>query len=412
MACRQPSLRRERCKVSAKRVSKELHDAFENDIDLNLSQAAIVTETQEGEILSEEIKPERRKELIERVSARDIYPDRFQPRPVLPIEIHRRFFAGEIDCYQAAAEWLRLAEGDKGHRQRVSELLNMAESVDEHGQIKPITGAWESGEDGSYFFRIETGERRFWGACLKHVAQAEEQEAWLRVEVVASPSLERQIIENRHAQPPTAVAQAREIAALILKKLHYRPDPDLEDPYEHFRLAIAPPGRERLPRGIWDEIEPVMQLTPRRMRQVLSILRMPTGLLEKADRYDLSDRVMQAILTEPEQRWGDMLQAAIDQNLTGEEMTALAGAPNNEALRKQKSPSRRDYAWSALRGLRGFLGAILRAGEGRRGEVLDAMADEIVVQEDAGKMLGMLEELADLVRARLRAMEEIEGKGR
>jgi hypothetical protein len=393
--------------MCAKRVSKELHDAFENDIDLNLSGKSII---EEAELMpTEEVTPGKQRELIERVRPSEIIPDRFQPRPVLPAEIHCRYFAGEINCYQAAAEWLRLAKGDKGHRQRVSELMNMAESVDEHGQIKPITGAWETKEDGSYFFRIETGERRFWGACLKRVAEGDEGEPLLRVEAVASPSVERQIIENRHAQAPTTVAQAREIAALLLKKLNYRPDPDLADPYDHFRMAIDLPGRERLPRGIWDEIEPIMQLTPRRMRQVLSILRMPTPLLEKADRYDLSDRVIQAVLAEPEEGWEDLMQAAIDQSLTGEEMAALAGTSSKEALRKRKSSGRRDYAWSALRGLRGFSGAVERAGEGRRSEVLDAMADEIVVQEDAGKVLSMLEELTGLVRARLRALEEMEG---
>ena len=395
--------------MCAKRVSKELHDAFENDVDLDLSSESIVESVDTKGVEAGESATSKKRELIERIRPSEMIPDRFQPRPVLPIEIHRQFFAGEIDCYKAANMWNKLARSDKGHRKRVDELLDMAESVIEHGQIKPITGLWETKEDGSFVFRIETGERRFWGVCLKRVKDKEDEEPLLRVEVVEAPTVERQIIENRHAEPPTAVAQAREIAALLLKRMDIKPDPALVDPYEYFKQATDLPGRKRLPKGIWDEIEPVMQLTPRRMRQVLNVLHLPAEMLERADRYTVSDRVIQAILMEPEDRWGMLLDAAIEQGLTGEEMASLSGTSSKEALRKRKkSAKHRDHVWSGLRGLRGFSGAIARAGESRRIQVLDEMADEIVVQEDAARVLELLEELTALVRTRIRAQEEME----
>ena len=394
-----------------KRVSKEIHDAFENDIEMNLSQERLVSEGREVPVKDTGVErgiPQR--ELIERVKPSAMLPDRFQPRPVLPIELHQRFFKGELDCYLVAAEWLRLADEDKGYRNRVGELIDMAESVDEHGQIKPITGSWEPTEEGGYRFRIETGERRFWGACLKRVLDQREDEPLLRVEAVEAPTLERQIVENRHAQPPSTVAQAREISALILKKLGFKPDPSLEDPYDYFRVAIDLPGRKRLPRGVWDELEPIMQLSHRRMQQVLSVLQFPTPLLEQADRYNLSYRVLQAVLDEPEERWGILMEAAVEQSLTGEDLAALSGGDPTKALRKRKASKRKDYAWSALRGLRGFSGAVIRAGSKQRSEVLDATADEIVIQEDAAEFLSLLEELVSLVRTRIQALEEIENR--
>ena len=110
-----------------RRPSRELHDAFENDVDLDIAAVA-VGESMEappeiGEARGEEAP---RRELIERIRPSEMVPDRFQPRPILPVEIHRRFYAGEIDCYGAAGEWLQLAEGDKGHRDRVAELMAMA----------------------------------------------------------------------------------------------------------------------------------------------------------------------------------------------------------------------------------------------------------------------------------------------
>lgn len=394
-----------------KRVSKEIHDAFENDIEMDLSQESLVSEGREVPVKDTGVErgiPQR--ELIERVKPSAMLPDRFQPRPVLPIELHQRFFKGELDCYLVAAEWLRLADEDKGYRNRVGELIDMAESVDDHGQIKPITGSWEPTEEGGYRFRIETGERRFWGACLKRVLDQREDEPLLRVEAVEAPTLERQIVENRHAQPPSTVAQAREISALILKKLGFKPDPSLEDPYDYFRMAIDLPGRKRLPRGIWNELDPIMQLSPRRMQQVLSVLQFPTPLLEQADRYNLSYRVLQAVLDEPEERWRILMEAAIEQSLTGEDLAALSGGDPKKALRKRKASKRKDYAWSALRGLRGFLGAVSRAGSKQRSEVLDATADEIVIQEDAAEFLILLEELVSLVRTRIQALEEIENR--
>ena len=396
-------------RVKRIRPKRDLHDAFENDIDLDLTPETIreaPAEPRKADIAEARGKVEKRKELIERIRPSEMIPDRFQPRPILPVEIHRRFFAGEVDCYQAAAEWLQLAENDRGHRERVDELVAMADSVDEHGQIKPITGSWVPRADGGYVFQIETGERRFWGSGLKTVIQGVTEEPLLRVEAVDRPSVERQIIENRHAQPPTAVAQAREIAALLLKKMRYQPDASLQDPYDYFRLAIEVPGRERLPKGIWSKLEPVMQLTPRRMRQVLSVLRLPTELLERADRYGLSDRVVQAVLAQPEENWPALIQAAIEERLTGEELQVTAGHMATPArVQHSRSPKQRDYSRSALRGLRGFSGAMSRAGEKRRREILDDVADEIVIQHDAAGVLAMLEELVGLVRTRLEALQ-------
>src|SRR5512137_251626 len=101
-------------------------------------------------------------ERIERLKPSQMLPDRFQPRRLLPAALRPAFFSGKIDCYQAAAEWLAKAQADAGYLAEVERLLAMGDSFNEHGQIKPITGAWVSLPDGRYIFLIETGERRFW----------------------------------------------------------------------------------------------------------------------------------------------------------------------------------------------------------------------------------------------------------
>ena len=85
--------------MSAKRSrpKRDLHDAFENDVELDLTPEAVreaPAEPRKAEIAEARGKEEKRKELIERIRPSEMIPDRFQPRPILPVEIHRRFFAG------------------------------------------------------------------------------------------------------------------------------------------------------------------------------------------------------------------------------------------------------------------------------------------------------------------------------
>lgn len=341
-------------------------------------------------------------ERIERLTPSRMIPDRFQPRPILPLEIAQGYFAGDIDCYQAAAEWLQLVEGDKGIREQVDRLLAMGDSFSAHGQIKAITGSWLPRPDGQYIFQIETGERRFWAACLQYVRERRQVEPELRVEVVPHPTRERQVIENRHAEEPTPVGQAREVAALILAEVGVEPSAEIADPYEYFRQALAIP---RMPRGLWDKMVPLMQVSRPRMEQLLAILNLPTPLLEKANRSRLSYRVLSAVLAESPDKWEALVDAAIAADLRGEDIAEVA-AGTSLPLSAEASPppvSRRlQPADAAFRGIRGFSRALARVSTRGRARVMDDLADEIFVRGDAEPMLTLLEELAKLLRMRVK----------
>lgn len=335
--------------------------------------------------------------VIEELVPSRMLPDPFQPRPILPVSLHTRFFSGAADCYQVAREWLKLAGRDAGHRARVDELLQMADTVDEHGQIKAITGTWEQRPDGSFLFRIETGERRFWSACLRHVQQAGTAEPRLRVEVVKAPSVERQIIENRHAQPPNAVAQAREIAALVVRHLGGQPDPSAADPYAFFRQAVEIPRR---PQGLWPKIEGVMQMSSARMIQLLNVLRLPTDLLEEADRYNLPERVLREILSQPQVTWPALIRASIRDGLTADDIAGqvLVLPPD----KPKPTPPSAEPARRAMRSLVGFRRVMSDLDRRRRARVLDDLADDAMVRGEAEDLLALFEELAVLLRARLK----------
>ncbi|MHB1119551.1 MAG: hypothetical protein ACYC11_05760 [Bellilinea sp.] len=338
-------------------------------------------------------------ERIERLVPSQMIPDRFQPRRLLPPVIRNAFYDGMVDCYKAAREWLDMSKSDPGIKAEVDRLLQMGHSFDEHGQIKPITGTWVPATDGQFIFQIETGERRFWAACLKTVLNNIPDEPRLRVEVVQHPTRQRQVLENRHSEPPSAVEQACEVASLILAELNIQPDPAIGDEYDYFRAARA----QRMPAGLWERIMPVMQLTRPRMVQLLNILQLPSHLLDLADRYRLPERVLREILALPQSNWERMLKHAIQNQLTSDEVADLGAQAVKDVHSGEKrapqpiiEPSRQ-----ALRALRRFGLILSELDEVSRGQALDEIADTLVVTREADGIAALFEELGRSLEIRL-----------
>jgi hypothetical protein len=338
-------------------------------------------------------------ERIERLAPSQMLPDRFQPRRLLPPSIRTDFFSGSIDCYQAAGLWLDMAKSDSATKSEVERLLAMGESFDEHGQIKPITGSWREGSAGNYVFQIETGERRFWAACLKKAKYRSPEEPLLRVEVVENPTRQRQVLENRHAEPPSAVEQACEIASLILSELGLLPTEETYDEYEYFRLV----RNQRMPTGLWEKITPIMQLTRPRMVQLLNILQLSSPLLDLADRYRLPERVLREILAAPKPQWERLIQLSIQSQLTSDEVAGASSQPETPSGPSPRPPAPPlDYGREAGRNLRRFIRSINRLDPVDQSQALDILADELVALGQAGDTLSRIDELARLIRVRMK----------
>lgn len=341
--------------------------------------------------------PAAQVERIERLPPSQMIPDRFQPRRLLPASLREPFFSGKIDCYQAAAQWLSLSHNDPGIRAEVERLLAMGSSFGEHGQIKAITGAWVPASDGSYVFQIETGERRFWAACLQAALSRAQEEPLLRVEVVSQPTRQRQVLENRHAEIPSAVGQACEVAALILAEMNIPPRGEFRDEYDYFRQARA----QRMPAGLWEKLTPVMQLTRPRMVQLLNILQLPTPLLDLADRYRLPERVLREVLALPREQWDSILRASIQNNLTSEEIAEAAERDAKGEPARPKEQPRYEPARVAASALRRFAHTLAELDEFGQAQALDEIADIFVASGQAEGIMNMLSELSVLVNARL-----------
>jgi ParB-like chromosome segregation protein Spo0J len=347
---------------------------------------------------SESVKVER----IERLKPSEMIPDRFQPRRLLPAHLRQAFYRGEIDCYQAASEWIKFGQHDSGVKAEIERLLSLGNSFEEHGQIKPITGSWVTATNGNFIFVIETGERRFWAACLQTVSHKMKDEPLLRVEVIDTPTRQRQVLENRHAETPSAVEQACEVAALILAELNITPDNISHDDYDYFRLARA----QRMPAGLWDRIMPIMQLTRVRMVQLLNILSLPSALLEMADRFRLPERVLREILAQPAREWESLIHKSIQNSLTSDDIADVVHSEqsrtteNNATPAAPKAPSTPQR--NAQRSLRRFTGIFRKMNAVSQSALLDDLADDLVVSGHAAETVEVLNELMGLLQARLR----------
>ncbi len=151
------------------------------------------------------------------IPLRQILPDRFQARVILPPEIKYAFFAGEVDCYAAAQSLMVAADGDSALRRQVDELLRLGESILTDKQIEPATGVWAQTQAGPRFL-LEAGERRFWSLCLMAVQLGLQEEPRLQVLELKESNRLRQVAENLQREDLSAVDFAKAVAALSLSK--------------------------------------------------------------------------------------------------------------------------------------------------------------------------------------------------
>jgi hypothetical protein len=136
------------------------------------------------------------------------------------------------------------------------------------------------------------------------------------------------------------------------------------------------------------------------MSQFLDILQLPTPLLEQADLYRLPERVLREVLARPKREWESLISIAIEQSLTAEDIADLAPLKKGET-KPRPTPQRMLPAQSAIRGLRTFARSVSKVDTKAQRELLDEMADEMMVKGEAHSVLQLLEELGRLLRARV-----------
>lgn len=354
--------------------------------------------------------PRQRAERVISIPVTEIFPDPDQPRmPLLPFGeesgfIRERFISGELDCFQAAEEWLQFSKSDVGHTRRIQFLLDMAAGFEAEGggQINPVTVVPMQEPQGSYL--IETGEQRYWAAVLGYVKEGMKGEIpLLKVVVKQNFSRKRQVMENRHVGPPTVVSQAREIATLFLSEGFLELPSELAEahPAERDPFAIHRwVAQQRKPHKSWQALEEIMSMSDANMQKILRLALLPTPLLATADRYELSFRTLQEIAAQPEELWPELIDLAVQEGWTGADFEEAQ--IEDESPKEKPTKKLRDAHQQAFSGVKGFVRTLSRTTEDKA-LVIGQVADEVSIlkEEDALASYRYLAALTEQIRLRL-----------
>jgi hypothetical protein len=370
--------------VSRKRSQKNLENLFSQED----SQAAGFFETEAR------AAPQRAARVVV-VPLSQCLPDRFQARVILPPELKRQFYSGELDCYDTASSLLSAAAEDPGLANQIEALVALGENILDLGQIEPATGSWLQTEDGQHYFAIEVGERRFWSLALTAVQRQLAEEPTLQVIEESHFSRERQISENIQREGNTAVDRARAIAGLILLEMEIEPELSAGDDMDYFRQVLA---IKRLPNNTWPPLEKRMQLSRQVMERHLQILSLPTDLIYQAKLYNVPEGRLREILAAPTRQQRDLLLLAIQDDLTARELRERA-EQTRPAGSGQGSGARLSAHQKAASRLRSFV-KLVQSHDFQEGYEAAAAEYSVGTQEadDLLEAAGVLEKQAEWLR--------------
>jgi hypothetical protein len=275
--------------------------------------------------------------------------DRYQPRPILPVQdgLRDNFFAGTTDWRKTASQWLELSKKSAGIKSQVKELLDMGISISELNQIEPASGAWIERKPGEIKMLLSTGERRFWSLALLAVSN-NEGEPQLEVQEIniEELNLARQIVENESAKPLSAIGKARAIAGLILEQIDQLPpelDRNSDNPptdYDYYRSVLdleRITGNKQMPRGLWEMVGEIMNMERTYMVYHLNLLKFPRDLQYQAEINELSEGILREILTFPSGEWTKVMNLTIKNGLTAPQVKQIGKRKGKKA--KVDSPA-------------------------------------------------------------------------
>jgi hypothetical protein len=284
----------------------------------DLSQLSQTPESQVNGLLdiTREQAPAQRATRVVYIPLSQVLPDRFQSRVILPPDLKGAFFSGAMDCYQVAQNLLAAAEGDPGLRRQADDLLQLGQSILNEGQIEPATGSWIQVPGLGPRFFLEAGERRFWSLVLNAVQQQLQEEPRLQAVEQKDTSRLRQVAENVQREDISAVDLGKAVASLILVFQEKYPDPNAANEMDYYRQAL----NDRLPHGLWPELERIVGFARPHMVRHLQILKLSDELLYLASLYRVPERRLRVIVAAPQRQQRELLISAIEEQMSSEEI--------------------------------------------------------------------------------------------
>ncbi len=307
-----------------------------------------------GEITGQGIK-------VVRIVLDRVRPDPAQPRRVLPEPIRSEFLAGHINARQALERWEALVAeeavklgrprpdwqallernpdardadpievdppGEPGPEEDLlRSIVATAATIRHGGQVSPIT---VTEIDDAGYYRIETGERRYWAHHWLNIWVANGFEQ-IQCIVVPDASPWRQAAENTSREELSALALARQLATLLLDLYDIHPDYTKSIPNEWYRQAL----KHRVPRGEGANLRAALGGIERsQFSRLQALLRLPDAVWELADRYRLEEKRLRFVLkVDDETTQLKLVRMIVEQNLTADRVKRLVESDNLAAL--------------------------------------------------------------------------------
>ncbi|QPC83171.1 ParB N-terminal domain-containing protein [Phototrophicus methaneseepsis] len=308
---------------------------------------------------------------VERILLELVRPDPLQPRRVLPDRIYQAFHGDRMTPTQALRELIQTAQlaarqqgrpfnnvldllgnpDDESEQesqplspeeQLVHDLVNLAITIRDDGQVNPLTVV-DVSEGVTRQFRIETGERRYWATwLLRDFISGYESDGMIPCIIIPheSASAFRQAKENTARSGLSAIAMARQ-AALLLLYVHGYEMPFGPVPVDFYRQALELDLRGK--REYTVAIYAAMGgLDKKRFSRFKALLRLCDEAFEMADRHNVDEaRLRYIIQLEPPDQI-EMMRQIIQFDLTRKQVKDLIekGSVEAEATSDNETISR------------------------------------------------------------------------
>jgi hypothetical protein len=289
---------------------------------------------------------------VERILLELVRPDPLQPRRVLPDRIYQAFHAGQMTPTQALRDLIQVAQlaarqhgrpfanvldlmGNpddensddlpplSAEEQLVRDLVNLAITIRDDGQVNPLTVV-DVSEGVTRQFRIETGERRYWATwLLRDFIPGYESDGMIPCIVIPyeSASAFRQAKENTARSGLSAIAMARQ-AALLMLYVHGYPMPDGPVPADFDRQALDLDlkGKREYTAAIYAAMG---GLDKRRFSRYKALLKLGDEAMELADRHNIEEGLLRHILQLAPEEQVEVIRHIITMNLTVKQVKDL-----------------------------------------------------------------------------------------
>jgi len=295
---------------------------------------------------------------VERFLLDMVRPDPVQPRRVLPEQIHRKFHDNRLTPTQALRELVQLAQVSSRQNGRpfsnvlellpdtennteqsenlspeeetLRDLVNLAVTIRDDGQVNPLTVV-DMTQGVARLYRIETGERRYWATwILRDFIPSYEHDGMIDCIIVPAEksSIFRQAKENTARKGLSAIAMARQAALLLLTVHGYEiPLHAVDNNFYRQALELDLRGKREYTEAILNAMGGIGKMHLSRYK---SLLQLSDEAWELADRFNIDEFRLRPILQLPEQSHAEMIQHAIQFNLSGRQIQDICENGVNE----------------------------------------------------------------------------------